>query len=552
MSAQVAGVFDVSSVPPPGGSTDFSLQGWDEYRNRGIDPKWHSGFGANDEDRQAFLHGAALYGLRWDPTAPLDAHNTVKPQQLAIVDTLSSGHDSYVLEVPRRASKTTTLLCLMLGRCARRPGYQVTFSAQSGVAGSRRLREWKTRLDLVNPPDDQDVRPSLRGKRRAAPTRHLALFGEELVPDIGGTRRGFRVLMGEVGKGIYFENGSQMLVLKPDASAVRGEAADVTWLDEAQEIDPDDGDDLLAGLLPLMDTKPGAHLIVSGTCGEARVGPFWKYLSRLRAGDADVGGMDFAVDEDTPWEHIEDEETAMRLVASVHPGIGTLTTLEKMRKNWRGMPKPQWAREYLSLWPETFGERAIDETLWNERGRASKPARPARVAFGVSIKPGGASAAICAAWRTQKGVAYVEVIAHQSGTKWLPKRMQELTQTYRGSTVAFDDIGEGKATATECEALSPKPRLKMQTFRETAAGCVQFLRDLERDSLRHSHQVGLDAAVAAAARREVRGDSGVWLWTPAEPGADITPLDAATRALRNWDQHHARPTHGARKPIMGS
>jgi len=36
----------------------------------------------------------------------------------------------------------------------------------------------------------------------------------------------------------------------------------------------------------------------------------------------------------------------------------------------------------------------------------------------------------------------------------------------------------------------------------------------------------------------------VWLWTPAEPGEDITCLDAATRALRNWDQHYARRRSG--------
>jgi hypothetical protein len=129
--------------------------------------------------------------------------------------------------------------------------------------------------------------------------------------------------------------------------------------------------------------------------------------------------------------------------------------------------------------------------------------------------------------------------------------MQELTKTYRGSTIAYDDIGEGKATATECEALNPRPKLRMQTYRETAAGCVQFMRELERSNLRHAFQIGLDAAVAAAGRRETRGDQGVWLWTPAEQGADITPLDAATRALRNWDQHLARRTSDARQPIMG-
>jgi len=129
--------------------------------------------------------------------------------------------------------------------------------------------------------------------------------------------------------------------------------------------------------------------------------------------------------------------------------------------------------------------------------------------------------------------------------------MQELTRTYRGASVAYDDISEGKATAVEAAALRPKPAMRVQTYNENAAGCVQLLRDLERGTLRHADQIGLNAAVAIAAKREVRGsDRGIWLWTPAEKGADITCLDAATRALRNWDQHYAGRTGGYR-PSMG-
>jgi hypothetical protein len=69
---------------------------------------------------------------------------------------------------------------------------------------------------------------------------------------------------------------------------------------------------------------------------------------------------------------------------------------------------------------------------------------------------------------------------------------------------------------------------------------VQLLRDLERGTLRHpAAQSGLNAAVQVAARREVRGEArGVWLWAVGPEGGDITPLVAATRALRNWDMHY--------------
>jgi hypothetical protein len=267
------------------------------------------------------------------------------------------------------------------------------------------------------------------------------------------------------------------------------------------------------------------------------VGPFWEYLERGRNEDDSIGIIDYAAPEDTPWEDIEDETKAMELISASHPGIGTLTTLDKMVKNYRSLAKPQWAREYLSIWPETYGIVAIPAEQWAAAALFKRKAYPPRVAFGMAIKPGGSVAAIVAAWRDSKGIAYLEVVEHRPGTSWIPKRAQELTSKFRGSTIAYDDIAEGKATATETQALSPRPKLRVQTYRENASGCVQLMRDLERGTVKHFDQVGLNDAVLKAAKREVRGDSGVWLWTVGQPGDDITCLDAATRALRNWDQH---------------
>jgi len=204
------------------------------------------------------------------------------------------------------------------------------------------------------------------------------------------------------------------------------------------------------------------------------------------------------------------------------------------------------------MWPETFGITAVKPEQWTHATLKTKKAKPVKVAFGLAIKPGGSTAAIVAAWRDKAGAAYVEVVEHRQGTAWLPKRMQELTQTYRGSTVAYDDIGEGKATAVECAPLQPRVRLKMQTYRETAAGCIQLLRDLDRGTLFHFDQISLNEAVVKAGKREIRGDAGQWLWTTLTPGDDITTLDAATRALRNWDQYFSKsPTAKPAGIILG-
>lgn len=547
------GSFETTPVPPLVGSTSFSPQVWERMRERALEPKWAGKLSDSDELRAEFLAGAALMGYVLvdleDAEAVAAAHNAdpqlepLKPHQLLIADALNGPDPRAVLEIPRRGAKTTTILCWALGRCVSRPRYKVTFSAQTGMAGVSALDEWaRDGLDRISPPDDDGVPPWLRGVKRkpAAQVRHEALFGLDAIPHDEPTAygRGFRVLRGNTKAGVYFDNGSSFQVVRPEAKAYRGKAADVSWIDEAQEIEPEDGAALLAGILPLQDTRPDSKIIVSGTAGEQRAGVLWTFLEQLRAGKPGMGGLDYAAAEDTAWSVVENVDAAMELLATVHPGVGSLTTIATMRERWHGIPRPEWVREYLSLWPETYGERAVPGEWWTATESGKRPPLPRRVAFGVAIKPGGGVAAIVAAYRDHKGRAVLEVVEHRTGTLWLPKRLQELSRTYPGSTIAFDDIAEGKATATEAARLRPKPRLRMQTYRETAAGCIQFLRDLERGTLIHfTGQTGLDVAVERAAKRETRNDQGVWLFTPMERGDDITCLDAAVRALRNWDQY---------------
>jgi hypothetical protein len=466
---------------------------------------------------------------------------TVHPQQLQIADTLATRRRTFAIEMPRRTSKSTSIFLVLLGRCASRPNYKVTYTAQSGVAGMRQFREWAAVLEAISPPDDLDLPPWMRGRPRARPKylqRQEALFGAELAPaeEHTPTGRGFRILRGNVDTGIVFENGSTFKHIPPKAANFRGAASDVSWIDEAQEIAPENGDELLAGIRPLQDTRPGASIIVSGTAGEVRAGMFWDLLERGRAGDPDVGILDYAAPPSTAWALVEKLPSAMKILKTVHPGIGTLTTLEQMRAQWNELPRPEWAREYLSLWPETFTNRAIPVQLWNDARLEQKIPKPDLLTFGLAIRPGGSAAAIVAAWRDAQGIGYVEVVDHRPGTRWIPERIKHLTSTYRRSTVAYD-VRDKEATATRTEALRfgiPERLLQKQQWPDISAGAIQFLRELERGKLKHFGQIGLDTAAAAASKRD-SGDTAQWTWTPMQSGTDIACLDAASRALRNWD-----------------
>jgi hypothetical protein len=568
MTEQMRPFFETLVLPSPGGSTTYLpplKKTWERNRALGIEPRWVGKLDDSLELRSEFLMGASLMGYELVDLTDAEAvaalarmdppRMALQPQQLLVADAINGGVKRNAIEMPRRSSKSTTLFMLLLGRCAMRPGYRVTFSAQTGTAGTEMFEEWvKDGLDYVQPPADSGMAPWMRGARprhNKVEQRQLALFGEILAPafeeplSLNSSGRTFSTRVGNSRPGIRFDNHSTFRILKPEAGAYRGKAADVSWLDEAQEIDPSEGNAIIAGVLPLQDTRPGAQIIVSGTAGQAKAGPFWLFLERLRKGDPALGGVDFAAPAATTWEEVEDETQAMELVQGNHPGVGTLTTMDVMRDNYNDptMGKPQWAREYLSMWPDVGQVSVIDATLWDATALERWPDRPNRVAFGMDIKPGGGSvAAICAAWRDRDGLAYVEVVDHQPGTAWIPSRAQYLTRDrYRGASVAFDKISEGEATYIATRYIHPRPKLQIQTWSETAAGCVTFMRDLEAGTLRHSAMQGaLNGAVMVAKKREIRGnDRGVWIFT-AEQSADVTTLLAAVRALRNWDQHYAR------------
>lgn len=528
--------FDSQSNSRQVGSASFFSGGesWQSIRDQGVAPYRRGPLADDGQHRAELIEGGRLLGFTADD---------LKPQQLLIADALAApGLDTFVIEAMRRSSKSTSIFQGIIGRCQLRPGTKVAFSAQSGVMGGRMFRDWAGMIDRAVPPDPFEAEFAKRRQKQTAAARHAALFGDDLQEQREDTSRGFRILRAAGQMGIEWDNGSTFKVLKPDAENFRSMAADIVWLDEAQELEIEQGEDLLAGILPLMDTRPDSALIISGTAGDAQAGEFWKHLALLRKGDPEVGGADWAADPNTPWADLQSEEIAMQLLASVHPGVGTLTTLDKMRKNYRKLSRPKWAREYLSLWPETSADVAIPSELWTAGLLKSRPRKPTKFALGLSISPGGTYAALAAAWRTSTGHAHVEILDHRLGTKWIADEVPDLVWRLKTS-LGVDMTPEAQATVTEMDRGKRRPRIAPMNWSAMNAGCVQIMRDLERQSLRHQGQTMLDEAVENATRREVRGQTQAWLWGSV-PGKDVSPLVAATVALRNWDTNHARRTSG--------
>lgn len=492
-----SGVFENSSTPLAMSSPGFFLGEWDAVRDSGIEPLYCSALSDDEAMREEFLSGAEMLGL-------IGGRKTLKAQQLRLADALQMHTERMGVCWPRRATKTTTILAVLIGRCLRRPEvtgepYTVMFSAQSGIKSTARFREWVTVLDRVH---------------------------------AGVTDRPYKARMAAGSQALMFPNGSAIYVVQPSAESYRGDAADVVWLDESQEHDAEASAELLAGVLPTMDTAPeGAQLIVSGTAGQQRSGILWDTLVKGRDPEDRTGIVEYAAPEDTPVENLGDEA----LWAGVHPGINTLTTTERVRSNFEAMSGPVFAAEYLGLWPLDYSVSVFDSAKWLAGEREVPRSLPESAAFGYDISYNGSTAAIVAAWREGDDV-FFNLVEHRQGSSWVKARIVELSKRHK-AVVGFNAIGGVLAVAEEIERARsiPKSRMVPVGFRGgIAPACSTVLREFDDDHLRHFGQPGLTEAFLQVARRQM-GDKA-WKWAPGMNGADITTVWAATMALRAFDE----------------
>ncbi|MGK9146660.1 ATP-binding protein [Plantibacter flavus] len=474
-------------------------------RREGVPALHISAFDRAEDWEREFLAGCELLGF--GPT----------PQQWKIADAVNAHREDFRplfttmgVCVPRRAGKTTALLALALGRCKMRENYVVLFTAQSGTKARDRF------LDMA------------RILERKWPNEY---------------ERGFRILKGAGHQVVEFANGSFFQVVPPKQDSFRGDAGDLIILDEAQEHDAEVSGELLGAILPVMDTRPGAQLIVAGTAGLHRSGLFWDTLEEGRNQIAGTGIVEFAAPTNIAAADLMDGRgekswtLARPIVLAAHPGIGTLTTEETISVRFAKLPLPQFMREYLGIWPEDYSRGAIDLALWRASALADWPVRPQHVAFGIDVDPGGSSAAIVAAWRAD-GMAFVEVVDHRPGTDWLVGRCVELSGKYRG-VIGHDTVGAVLAEAEAMAKRRPAPRRKPIAYKDVGAMCATFMKELDGKRLRHSDQSGLNAAAEGVVKRPL-GDSS-WAWGRRQSGAvDITPLVAATIALRTFDTTEQR------------
>jgi hypothetical protein len=177
-------------------------------------------------------------------------------------------------------------------------------------------------------------------------------------------------------------------------------------------------------------------------------------------------------------------------------------------------------------------EYVIDLAIWGKRAvsLASTFLRPRTL--GVSVADDGRSAAIVVAAWNPHGQAQVKVLDLKPGTFWIEAALAKYRDDWKPAAITYDAGGPTNAIEGPIARGAGRVDVEPITGRSYSSACKAFLTGFEEGRYRHVDQQWLNDAVEGAKKKQ-RGDA--WLWDLQSSLADITPLVAATCALRSLE-----------------
>jgi phage terminase large subunit-like protein len=321
----------------------------------------------------------------------------------------------------------------------------------------------------------------------------------------------------------------------PTPDGLHSKISDLVVVDECWAFDLQRGRDIDQAIVPTQATRPNAQVVKVSTAGDA-TSTWW--LGTVEQGRAAATAGRTSGIAYFEWACPDDLDPCDPASWPVyHPAYGRTIGDEAMQAALDILGPDEFARAYGNRWVSTVS-RVIPLAAW--RAAAEAPAdlpQAGRVALAFDVAVDRSDAAIVAAWRTEDGVAHLEVADHRPGVGWLPERFAELVEKWRPIAVAHDAAGPALDVA---DVITRRGlgglELDGLKAREYAAACAGLLEGLTADppTVRYRPHPALDAAANDAARRTL-GDA--WAWGRRQSAGSLAALTAGTVSV--WAYDHA-------------
>jgi hypothetical protein len=356
--------------------------------------------------------------------------------------------------------------------------------------------------------------------------RLLALFEQAEL-----TARMKKPIRGKGTEAILFNNGARIMFKTRTGGGGRGLSGDYVGLDEAMILPGA----TTAALVPTMAARSvtgNPQLWYAGSAVDQTEQEHGVVFAGVRqrgiAGAPRVAYFEWSVEGDDPADVPDEVLDDPAMWAQANPGLGIRISGEHISLERGGaLGRRAFAVERLGVgsWPDPDNPsgRVIPEENWKACQRA-KPAEEPR-ALALDVNPERSHAAIVAGSESR----FVKVLEHRPGTGWVVARAVELAEQFgvdiyvqeRGPAGSFiDDLRDADANV---EAVSGS---------EYAMACGSFYDSAMQATLGHEGTPELDAAVKGA----VKGPGDAWAWSRKKSAVDISPLVAATLALRGVER----------------
>lgn len=355
------------------------------------------------------------------------------------------------------------------------------------------------------------------------------------------------------GEHLLFGQGNYMLIDTPTSKkAGHGGTLDLKAADEVR-FGADDRIEASAG--PSQITRRSRQLWVASTAGDEDSYYMWPKVvacrNRIERGDKEtrVCSFEWAVPEDAD---LHDPETWI----DFHPAVGHTQKisdiLDELRKAEDSPDETKidtFRQEYANQWIRTpiLNDQqriaVIKPEAWEARRVPTSSRIVGQRVLGVDASPGGRSASIVVAGRMSDGQVLIRVLALLPETWWVEKKLAELRDKWEPQAIAYDDGGPTKAIAPDITRAAGRVdvvKLSGSTYTSACEGFVLAFTggsgdkaDPKNARACHLDQQWLNDALDGATKK-ARGER--WLWDRQTALADITPIVAATCALRALDE----------------
>jgi hypothetical protein len=345
-------------------------------------------------------------------------------------------------------------------------------------------------------------------------------------------------------EGIELKNGARVRFRTRTRGGGRGFSGDLMILDESMII----AEAAMAALIPTLSARPNPQLWYTGSAVDQMVHEHALPFTRLR--DRAIGGeaerlyyAEYSIE--TPLDEItaaiEDDEEAW---AQANPALGIRLSTEMIKAEQGALSPRDFAVERLGAgdWPaldEDVGD-GITREMWHGcEDPGSVLVDPVR--FAIDVTPDRMRAAIVAGGLNENGEPHVEVVAHQSGTAWLPAKLEDLQLRHDCGPIVIGARSPAFAMVAKLTELGIK--YELVDGPSFARACGEFFDDVHEGKLRHLGTGELQAA-ALGAKKRASGDS--FVWNRKSSTVDISPLCGATLAHHVACKERAKPKRSGR------